>query len=314
MYRVQTIDIEQKADLERRYASCVQFEVKSEIYGCCIKLLTGDEEVKDRWEQSFYNMSQSVRSHGRLYVLSDPNQPADSVLYDHSSKTAFLLNFDYYGWIKSLGLSLAGDLLEDQHTIHSCHGACLDVDGRGVAILGGSGAGKTTHTYGLLRHPQVRAVSDDWFFGRIFGEVVLAYGSEKNFYIRSELSSVWKEFSGLVNGAWLDKQGRGVIDLRSAIGKGRMLPLTTLRTVIILKRDPGDLETLAKLGPKEALHILQDNGYYNPHLLVRDGFKDGIRRDFFSAVLRGANVYSVNTTGSPDESQALIRQVVGLEK
>jgi hypothetical protein len=33
------------------------------------------------------------------------------VLYGAQSKTAFLFNIDYYGWIKSLALSLAGDIL-----------------------------------------------------------------------------------------------------------------------------------------------------------------------------------------------------------
>ena len=114
---------------------------------------------------------------------------------------------DYYGWIKSLALSVAGDILEDNHGIYSVHGACLDLRGQGVCILGGSGAGKTTHTYGLLRQPKARVVSDDWFFASIFGEEILAYGSEKNFYIRADLADIWKEFSGLVDKAVFDEKG-----------------------------------------------------------------------------------------------------------
>ena len=64
------------------------------------------------------------------------------------------------------------------------------------------------HTYGLLRAPSVRVVSDDWFFGRIFGDDILAYGSEKNFYIRADLADIWKEFADLVKKAVLDDKGR----------------------------------------------------------------------------------------------------------
>ncbi len=114
---------------------------------------------------------------------------------------AAFYNMDYYGWIKFLAPSLAGNILEDDHGIYSVHGACLDLRDQDVCILSGSGAGKTTHTYGLLRSPKVRVVSDDLFFARIFWEEILAYGSEKNFYIRADLADIWEEFSGLVEKA-----------------------------------------------------------------------------------------------------------------
>ncbi len=206
----------------------MRYEIKSEIYGCCIKLLTGQAAIRDRWEENFYFASQNIRSHGRLYVLQDESEGPNRIYYDPLSKTCFLFNVDYYGWIKSLALSVAGDILEDNHGIYSVHGACLDAHGMGLCILGGSGAGKTTHTYGLLRSPRTRVVSDDWFFARVYGEDILAYGSEKNFYIRADLAEIWKEFSGLMDKAAFDEKGRAVVDLRWVIGKGRILPLTTL--------------------------------------------------------------------------------------
>lgn len=301
--------MERKAELSERYSPQVLYELKSEIYGCCIKLLTPARDVMERWSESFYNMSQNIRSHGRLYVVEDSEEAKDQVLYDPSSKTAFLINMDYYGWIKSIALSVAGDILEDEHGIYSVHGACLDLMGRGLCILGGSGAGKTTHTYGLLRDSRVRAVSDDWFFCRIFGDDVLSFGSEKNFYIRSELAGIWKEYSSLVNRARMDSEGRGVIDLRWAVGKGRILPLTTAATAIILVRDGGRL--VRELSPDEAVSVVVENGYFNPHLLVKNDLKERLRSNFFASLFRSAKAYQVNTVGSPEETQRLIRGVVG---
>jgi hypothetical protein len=309
-YSVKLISIEEKAALAERYAQMVKYEVKSEIYGCCIKLLTGSEDVKDRWMESFYFISQNIRSHARLYVVTDPELGEDQVMYDPQSKTAFLVNVSYYGWIKSLALSTAGDVLEDEHGIYSVHGACLDLAGRGLCLLGGSGAGKTTHTYGLLRRPEARVVSDDWFYARIYGDDVLAYGSEKNFYIRADLSEIWKEFSDLADHAIFDEEGRGVVDLRWAIGKGRVLPLTTICMVIILKRDPEDEEITRRLAPDEALKILEENGYYNPHLLVRNEFKRGLRSGFFRALFTRVPAFMVNTIKPPDVSQRAIGDLI----
>ena len=309
-YSVNMISMEERDAMAERYAGDVSYEVKSEIYGCCIKLLTGSAEVRDRWMENFYFISSSIRSHARLYVVCDPDLGADEIYYDPLSRTAFLVNVDYYGWIKSLALSAAGDVLEDQHGIFSVHGACLDLLGRGICLLGGSGAGKTTHTYGLLRRPETRVVSDDWFFARIYGGDVLAYGSEKNFYIRAELSEIWKEFSGLVEKAEFDGEGRGVVDLRLAIGKGRILPLTTLAAVVILKRDSGDETLKRRLDPKEALAILEENGYYNPHLLVKSEYKRRLRSGFFGSLFDRVPVYLVNTVRTPDESQRTIQEAI----
>ncbi len=310
-YAVEIISMGLKEELVKKYADQVLYEIKSEIYGCCIKLLTGSFSVKNAWEESFYFASQNIRSHGRLYVLVDKTVGENQVYYDPQSKSSFLFNMDYYGWIKSLALSLAGDILEDDHGIYSVHGACLDLRGRGVCILGGSGAGKTTHTYGLLRSPKARVVSDDWFFARIFGEEILAYGSEKNFYIRADLADIWKEFSRLVDKAVFDEKGRAVVDLRWVIGKGRILPLTTMENVILLKRDPGQEEMVRELDDKEALAILEKNGYYNPHLLVKSDFKRVLRSRFFEALFARAKVHEVNTRGTPEESQRAIREILG---
>ncbi|MGZ7121906.1 MAG: HPr kinase/phosphorylase, partial [Halobacteriota archaeon] len=294
------------------YSTQIPYEVKSDVYGCCIKLLTGSRPVKERWGESFYFISQSIRSHGRMYVVNDSEEAQNRLCYDPQSKTAFLINVAYYGTIKSLALSVAGDILEDEHNIYSVHGACLDVHGRGLCMLGESGAGKTTHTYGLLAHSDVRVVSDDWFYARLYGPDVLAYSSEKNFYIRADLAQIWSAFRTLVDQADFDKEGRAVVDIRLAIGKGRILPLTTLTAMLILKRDPSDETIVRALTASEALDRLERNQFYNPHLLVRNQFKQHLRTAFFASLLQVVPAYEVNTTESPEHTQAQIRGIAGL--
>lgn len=310
-YHVTHISMEEKDRLARQYVPRVRYEIKSEIYGCCIKLLADDPELRDTWQENFYSMSQNIRSHGRMYVFQDPQYSPDTVLYDARSKTLFLLNVSYYGWVKSLALSLTGDILEDEHAIFSLHGACVDVGGRGICLIGASGAGKTTQTYGLLADAETRIVSDDWFFARIFGPEILAFGSEKNFYIRQDLERIWKGFGGLMQDKEYDRDGRAVADIRWIIGKGRLIPLTTLKTIIILIRDPAVPVTTRLLEKTDAAATLIGQQYFNPHLLVNNAYKAALREEFLDALLDRAVVYEVNTAGTPDTTQQMIRKIAG---
>lgn len=311
-YTVSLISMEESEILSRRYLKNVRYEIKSDIYGCCIKLLCDDHTLRDTWEDNFYSMSQNVRSHGRIFAGKDPVYPPDTVLYDPHAKTAFLLNIRYYGWIKSIALSLAGDILEDEHGIWSVHGACVDIEGRGLCLVGAPGSGKTTQTYGLLTNPRTRVIADDWFFFRVYGEDILAYGSEKNFYIQEDLATIWKEFGGLVPGDKYDPDRRAVADVRWVIGKGRILPLTTVKTLIVLKRDPADPNTAQSLDPETALKLFSEKNYFNPHLLVNTSFKTNVRNRCIGDLLRLTQGYIVNTTGTPEETQKLIRSLAGV--
>jgi len=307
-YQITLITPEEKDQLAARFTPAVRFEIN----GCCIKLLSDDPVLRDTWQENFYSMSQNIRSHGRMFVFKSPDYPQDSVCYDPQSRTAFLFNFGYYGWIKSLALSLAGDILEDEHAIFSVHGALVDIAGSGLCLMGISGAGKTTQTYGLLRYPHTRIVSDDWFFSRVFGPEILSYGSEKNFYIRHDLADIWKEFGGLVRDEEFDRNDRAVADIRWVIGKGRLLPMTTLKIVVVLKRDPSDRNTVQSLNPESALSLLTRNSFFNPHFLVTNPYKTTLRAGYMKALLDRTTIYEVNTTGTPAETQKIIRSLAGI--
>ncbi|MFA4877824.1 MAG: aldolase [Methanoregula sp.] len=313
-YTISLISPEEKEQLTERCSDRIRFEIKSDIYGCCIKLLSDNHTIKDTWQENFYAMSESIRSHGRMFVFCDPGYPENTLLFDPCSKTAFLYNFSYYGWIKSIALGLTGDILEDEHGISSIHGACMDIGGQGLCLIGTSGAGKTTQTYGLLNNRSSRVISDDWFFSRVYGPDILAYGSEKNFYIREDLAGIWKEFDGLVERDEYDADGRAVANLRWVIGKGRQLPFTTLKTLIILKRDPADKTLSHKLEPEEGLALFSKNQYFNPHLLVNTPRKSALRKKSIYGLLERTTAYLVNTTGTPRETQALIRSLGGLDE
>jgi hypothetical protein len=235
------------------------------------------------------------------------------VLYEKISRTAFVFNIDYYGWIKSVALAVAGDMLEDQHRIHSVHGASLDINGLGVTLIAPSGTGKTTHSWGLLRAEGARLVSDDWFYVRLSNRPPLAFGSEKNCYVDADIAKVWGEYRGLVEKAVFDKQGRAVVNVRFIAGQGSVIPMTSLRHFVLLQRDASEKRQCQRLDPEQALDYLLRHDFCNPHQLVRDERKQKLRTDFFRRMLEGRDIHLINTTAGAEETQALIRRTIGVK-
>ncbi len=311
-YDVQLIDSKEKEILNEVYEPRLLYTSKAEIYGCCIKLLTDSPKIKDLWEDNFFFDNENTRSHGRLIVLNIPGQPL-SVKYDAYTKTAFLINVDYYGWVKSIALAVAGDILEDEHRIYSVHGASIDLGCLGVSIIGPSGSGKTTHSWGLLRNPTARLVSDDWYFVRLSTREPLAFSSEKKTYIQADIGKIWNEYERLVDKAQLDERGRAVVNVRWIVGNGGVIPMMTLHKIILLKRDHADASIVTSLDVDGALRFMLEHNFCNPHQLVRDQRKTELRTNFFEKLFEQTEVYLVNTTGSPQDTQGVIRSLLSLK-
>ncbi len=312
-YTVQLIDAKEKNELYDYYEDRLLYSSKIDIYGCCLKLLTDSVQIKDRWEDNFFSANENSRSHGRLIVVSEPKEPF-SVKYDPYTKTAFLINVDYYGWVKSIALAVAGDILEDEHRIYSVHGAAIDLSCLGVSIIGPSGTGKTTHSWGLLRIPTARLISDDWYFVRLSTREPLVFGSEKNTYIQADIGKIWNEYERLVDKTLFDQRGRAVVNVRWIVGNGGVVPMATIHKIILLKRDPNDINIITPLTTDAAIQYLLENNFCNPHQLVNDDRKTELRTNFFQSYFSHCDVYLVNTTGTPKDTQNEIRTLLSLKK
>ncbi|MCW4029344.1 MAG: hypothetical protein NWE92_06830 [Candidatus Bathyarchaeota archaeon] len=312
-YTVQLITPQEKEALFEAYKTKLLYTSKADIYGCCIKILTDSEDTKNKWEDNFFTANENNRSHGRLVVVSEQGQPL-TVKYDPYTKTAFLINVDYYGWVKSIALAVTGDILEDEHHIYSVHGAAIDLGCLGVSIIAPSGTGKTTHSWGLLRIQTARLVSDDWYFVRLSNREPLAFGSEKNTYIQADIGKIWNEYERLIDKAQFDNRGRAIVNVRWIVGSGGVIPLTTINKIIMLKRDPADKNVVTELTVEEALNYLLAHNFCNPHQLVKDERKIELRTNFFKRLFEQSDIYLVNTTGTPQSTQEVIRGLLGVKQ
>ncbi len=311
-YKVEIIDPEEKDRLiDEKYHESVSYGRKANLSGTCVKLLTNKKEFKEMWEDNFKSMNEEIRPHGRVFALKTGGGET-RVLYEPISKTCFLLDCDYYGYVKSLALAVSGDFLEEYHSIHSrhsVHGAALDYKGIGTAIIAPSGVGKTTHAYGLILENDVRLVADDWFYTMIVGNGVEVQASEKNCYIRVGIASDIEEYKELLKDISLDSFGRAVTNVRRVLGETAMKENTTLRNVIHLKRDSEDERILRKMEVDEAMKYISENNFCNPHRLITDERKRRLREDFFEKLYSRTSVYIVNTTATIEKNMDQIRDI-----
>ncbi|MCL2295696.1 MAG: hypothetical protein FWC29_01260 [Methanomassiliicoccaceae archaeon] len=308
-YEVEIISIETASELRLKYKGLKSYSSKVDIFGLCVEFLTEDREHLKMWEDNFYSMSEDIRAHVKIYSINDPSYEL-RVLLEPSNNIAFLFNFDYYGWIKSIALGISGSILEEAHDTYSVHGAVLDIDGRGVTLIAPSKTGKTTHSWGLLRTNNAHLISDDWYFVKLGNGRPIAYGSEKNCYIDADIGDVWEEYKPLVSHVRFDNKGRGIANVRWVAGESSVIPMTKIRFVFLLKRDHNDNVPIRQLTPEEGLEYLLKNDLCNPHQIIWNDHKEKIRTEFFSAFLSSCEIYIVNTIMTARETQELIRNVI----
>lgn len=312
---VYSVNIITTEEAVKFYESCrtqPYFTSKADIYGVCIKLVTKDRTNLEMWNDNFHLMSDSVRSHGMIITAENPER-GNEVDYDPVTSTAILYNFDYYGWIKSIALAIVTDILEDSHGIYAVHGAALDIDGHGVCIIAPSKTGKTTQSWGLLRMPNSHLITDDWFFVRLTEGRPRIHSSEKNCYIDADIGDVWEEYTPLVTTTKFDNKGRGIANVRWIKGQDSMVDNSSVKDVILLKRDANDDRIIINLTPEEALEYLCDYDFCNPHQMIRDERKISLRKEFYGKFLSGCRIHMINTVLSAQETQEKIRSVIGAE-
>lgn len=156
-------------------------------------------------------------------------------------------------------------------------------------------------------------MTDDWFFVRLFDRGHLAFSSEKNCYIEADIGKIWGEYLPLVERSHFDEKGRALVNVRWIVGSGGVIPMTTIRKVILLKRDSSDERLAYRISPEEGLEYLLANDFCNPHQLVRDSRKMALRKAFFKRLLEKSEVFMVNTVSPPVETQQNILRVIRSE-
>ena len=303
-YTVKYISIAEKNKILSKIKLNEVYQLKANIYGICVKLFTDSNMFKDMWLNNFEQMPEQIHPHVRIYNINKGKKL--EVLYEKTTKTIIIKNCDYYGWIKSIALGLANEYMEDvpsEHRRYSIHGSCVDYKGRGIGLIGVSGAGKTTLTYGLLLKEGFSYVSDDWFFVRLKDKDAMAFSSERNSYLRDGLEKDWPEYKKRIDAIHpqKDNKKRYIADVRRLFGDDNVLEDTNLRAMVILTRDK-KLPPFKQLTKKEMVDFLMKNGFCNPHQILKTKAKIQMRKKFFMELYDRVPFFLLNTIETPKES------------
>ena len=306
------------------------------IHGVIIQLKTNSFHLNDFWMENWYAAprTDTILPHGLVYAVEGVKDHEPHAYYNSDTKTAIFVNTEYYGQCKSWALGIAADIMEVQHDIHSIHGSCAVVGGNGMVIIAPTGTGKTTHTFGLLELPNSKIHSDDWIYVQTKEGLAMAYVSERNFYVRTDIVKNFPEFEKIFDKSKCENvenndftafgNSRAMLSPEWIGGHDKFVDEAVIKAVVLLRRDK-ESPPEVNLDTSTALDILEEGKYqvlsgaggkigsfgyepfYNPYLLVR---RPSIQRKHFEKLFECASCVILNTgVETVDQSQARIRRL-----
>lgn len=331
------ISIEARDELVSYCNKFVKYVDNAYLNGLNIRLHTNMEHVHDFWSDNWWSYSHMVMPHGSIYAIDDggkinirdyydgPMQKPEinaGGLYNPETKTAVILNNDYYGQTKPVALGIAADILEDQFDVLSVHGASGAIDGKGYLLIAPTNTGKTTHSYGpAIHHPSGEFHQDDWIFVEFEGGKAIGNASEKQFYMRTNsidnfpwLESVFRTHK-LENVKPDDPQAkfrppdpRVMIDSKEILNPEKVVNKIRIHKTFLLQRDPKNNIVAASLEPAEAVELLREapEQWYNNYLITYDKRKEQKRADLFRKLFEIAEPYMINIVAKVETIRDII--------
>jgi len=280
---------EEMQDLLARYLPYLENNPKSKRLdisagGAIIGGVTNSPNVQRMEAYNWPLAPPGAKPQAMFYLIIDIPNEEPHFWYCPETKTALSINSSYYGEKKSRSLGIGMDILQPMG-IHSIHGSCLDIGGRGVVIIAPTGTGKSTLVTMLKDEPGARIHSDDWIYvmfsfdeegrprlaiGRyselwyyMRTDTVLAQPSLGEVFIRCPLENVPVDAQG--NYIWNTFENSRVMvnpmDLVSggtAIEKqNKLARFTSIEKVIFLRREE-EIEEVEKLSPEKAVQTLYE--------------------------------------------------------
>jgi hypothetical protein len=313
-----------------------RYHWNANIHGIIIRLYTNSAHLYGFWAENWYPAprTHTVLPHAVMYAVTSVAGREPKAYYNHETKTAVFINTEYYGQCKSWALGMAADILETQHNVHSIHGSCAIVGGKGVLIIAPTGTGKSTHTWGLMQLPDGKIHSDDWVFLQYKKGLAMADISERKFYLRTDMVKSFPVMEEMLKKCKCENveggdftafaNSRAILDPEWIAGPDKFVEKAVIKAVILLRRDK-DSPAEVKLNAIDAIEILQEGkyqvlagaggktgefkteSYYNPYLLIR---RTELQNSFFTELFESASCHILNTgIESVEQTQVRIRQI-----
>jgi hypothetical protein len=274
-----------------------RYDWDANINGILVRLTTNSRHQYEFWVENWYPGPNdgSTQPHAFIFSVNGvPNMDAHAY-YCKERNTSVFVNTEYYGQCKSWALGMAAVILEDNFNTHSIHGACAEIDGKGVVIVAPTGTGKTTQVNKIIQHPQGKLLGDDWIYIRhpeniddIESPELFVNQPERRIYVRTEnayeekwlrpvfdrckLENVLTDASechhepgqkcgikdlGLGHCYWGFGNSRAILPREWMLGRDKVLNSANMRLIVLLRRDDTS-PAIKELTPDEAIAVLKE--------------------------------------------------------
>jgi len=159
------------AEMESHLGCEGRYEWNARIGGTVIQLRTNVAHLNDFWVEGFPPApgEADVRPHGVVYAVDGIAGREPRGFYHGATQTGVLVNTDLYGSLRSLALGMATDISmrSGGGAAGAVRGMSVDLDGRGLILVGPPGTKKTELFFELLADRRFKLQANDLVFVEI---------------------------------------------------------------------------------------------------------------------------------------------------
>jgi aspartate/methionine/tyrosine aminotransferase len=273
------------------------FEWNANVNGIIIQLRTNDPHLYDFWVENWYpaQLESDLEPHGIIYAVTGVAGRQPFAYYNPDMKTGVIFNSTYYGQVRSWALAIAAHASERMLDVHGIRGACVDIKGDGLILIGPKGLKRGSTFIRLLDDDDARFVSNDWVFVRYRGVDAIADAPERKFYFKTNIAKSfpryarifdrskcenvvttradWTNTKDLVDETpldfgepycyWGSDESRAMIDPAWINGPGRVIKRSKIKSVVFLAYEPNE-SAVETLSPEAALELITTGKYRLP--------------------------------------------------
>jgi len=161
------------------------FEWNANINGVIIQLRTNVPHLNEFWVENWFpaQLEVEIKPHAVIYAADGIAGREPRAFYNSEARTAFLINTDLYGPLRSLALGMVIDITGRQLTTNALRGMSLEIKGNGLILVGPPGTRKTELCFELATDPRFRLQANDLVFIRWQGKNLVAECVERKLYM-----------------------------------------------------------------------------------------------------------------------------------
>lgn len=267
------------------------YEWNANINGVIIQLRTNVAHLNEFWIENWFpaQLEAEIEPHAVIYAVDGIAGRESRAFYSPETRTAFLVNTDLYGPLRSLALGMVIDITGGKLAGSALRGMALDLRGSGLILVGPPGTRKTELFFELLADPRFRLQANDLIFIRQSSGQVIAECGERKLYIPTPTVELYPALAPLFDASKcenvitrkedcqdslcqqqedcrLDRgaafcyrasaNGHAMLDPNWIYGKGGYPRRTNLRWVFLLRSDQVS-PAVVQLSKEEALRVFE---------------------------------------------------------